>query len=97
MKPPPVVAADEIVRLDPPVFERVKACVLLLPTAMLPKSMEAGATARVPEGSVPVPLRETVTDGFDAVDAMTRLALFVPALVGEKVTYRLALAPAARE
>ena len=37
-----LTAAAEMVRLDPPEFERVSACVLLVPTRMLPRFMLDG-------------------------------------------------------
>ncbi len=80
MNPLPVIVAADIVRLEPPVFDRLSASVLLLPTVRLPKFMELGVTLTVP--IVAAPLSGTVTDGFDAFDAMTRLALLVPAPVG---------------
>ena len=43
VKPPPVMVAAEIVRLVPPVFERVSTLLWLLPTAMLPKLRLLGA------------------------------------------------------
>jgi hypothetical protein len=51
----------------------------------------------VPLVVVPLPVRETVTDEFAAFDAMARLALFAPEIVGENVSERFALAPAAKE
>jgi len=93
----PVMVAAEIVRPAVPVFDRVSACIWLLPTATLPKLMEPGVTARVPLVAFAVPLSETVTDGSAAFDAMARLAVFVPELVGENLTCRFAVEPAARE
>jgi len=93
----PVTVAAEIVRLAVPVFDKVSACVWLLPTATLPKLMDPGLTPRVPLVAVAVPLSETITDGSDAFDAMARLAVFVPELVGENLTDRFAVEPAARE
>jgi len=43
VKPLPVTPALEIVRLVPPVFDRVSALVWLLPMAMLPKFRLEGA------------------------------------------------------
>jgi hypothetical protein len=57
----------------------------------LPKLMEPGATPNVPLVVVAVPLSETATDGSDAFDAIARLALSVPELVGENFTVRFAL------
>ena len=57
--------------------------------------MEPGVTLRVPFGLVPVPARETETEGFDPLDTSERVALTAPTIVGEKVTERFTLAPAA--
>lgn len=95
MKPPPVTVAADIVKLDPPVFDKVRACVWLLPTLTLPKLIEPGVTLSVP--IAPVPLREITRVGFAAFDAIARLAVIVPDVVGENVTDRFALAPAASE
>jgi hypothetical protein len=59
--------------------------------------MEPGVTPMVPLVVVPLPVRETVTDESAEFDAMARLALFVPELVGENVSERFALAPAPKE
>ena len=39
-------------------------------------------------------MRETVTEGFDALDMSESVALIVPTVVGEKITERFAEAPA---
>lgn len=64
----------------------------------LPKIIDPGVTPRVPLVVVvfPVPVRDAVTDGSDALDVSASVAVFVPGVVGAKVTDRLALAPAAR-
>jgi len=61
------------------------------------KFMEPGVTPSVPLIVVAVPLSETATDGSAAFDAIERLAVSVPELIGEKFTARLALEPAAKE
>jgi len=81
----------------PPFAITLPLCVWVLPIVTLPKLMEPGVTPMVPLVVVPLPVRETVTDESDAFDAMARLALFVPELVGENVSERFALAPEARE
>jgi hypothetical protein len=63
----------------------------------LPKFMEPGATPSVPLVFVAVPLSETITDGSAAFDAIARLAVSVPELVGENVTDMAALEPAGSE
>jgi hypothetical protein len=62
----------------------------------LPKLMDAGVTPTVPLEVVPLPVRETLTDGSDAFEVKESVALSVPAVEGAKVTYTLALAPAGR-
>jgi len=56
--------------------------------------MEPGVTPSVPFGLLPVPVRETETEGFDALDMSESVALTAPTVVGEKVTDSCALAPA---
>ena len=56
--------------------------------------MEPGVTLRVPFGLVPVPARETETEGFDPLDTSERVALTAPTIVGEKVIDSCALEPA---
>ena len=63
----------------------------------LPKLMDPGVTPRVPlEVVVPLPVRETPTEGSDALELRERVALSVPVVEGAKVTDRLALPPAGR-
>lgn len=59
LKPEPLTLAAEIVRLDPPVFERVTDCVWLLPTVTVPRFKLEGAV-RYP-AAVPVPESATET------------------------------------
>jgi hypothetical protein len=81
----------------PPFAITVPLCVWVLPIVTLPKLMEPGVTPMVPLVVVPLPVRETVTDEFAAFDAIARLALVAPELIGENVSERFALAPAAKE
>ena len=62
----------------------------------LPKLMDPGVTPRVPVVVVPLPVRETLTKELEAFELRERVALSVPAAVGEKTTDRLALLPGAR-
>ena len=68
-----------------------------MPTVTVPKFMEPGVILRVPLEVVAVPLRETVTAGSEAFDAIARLAVPVPELVGANVTAKFVLVPAAKE
>ena len=58
-----------------------------------PKLIDPGLTASVPFVAVPVPLRETLTVGSDALDVNARVALYAPELIGEKVIERFVLVP----
>jgi len=53
VKPLPFTVAEEMVRLDAPVFERVSGCIWLLPTITVPRFMLEG-TFKYP-GATPVP------------------------------------------
>lgn len=43
MNPAPDTAADEILRVDAPVFDTVRTCVWLVPTNVFPRFMVEGA------------------------------------------------------
>jgi hypothetical protein len=63
----------------------------------LPKLVDPGVTPRVPLEVIPLPVRETPTDGSDALELLREsVALSVPVVEGTKVTDRLALPPAGR-
>ena len=59
MKPLPFTVAEEMVRLDPPVFERVNGWVWLLPTITEPRFMLDG-TLKKP-WATPVPEKFVLT------------------------------------
>lgn len=61
-----------------------------------PKLMDPGVTVKVPLVVVALPIRDTETDGSEALDVRASVAVSVPDVVGAKVTERLALAPAGR-
>jgi hypothetical protein len=46
LKPAPLMLAAEIVTLDPPEFDKVNACVWLLPTITLPRFMLEALTPK---------------------------------------------------
>lgn len=81
----------------PPLAVIVPLLDSVVPTVTLPKVMEPGVTLSIPVEVVAVPLRETATEGSDAFDVITTLAVSVPELFGENVTEKFALVPAARE
>lgn len=98
---PPTVNAELLELVDdsvtlPPEAVTLPPCVWVVPIVTLPKLIEPGVTASVPFVVVPMPLRETFTLGSDPFEASVRVALSVPDVLGEKVTDRFALAPAAR-
>ena len=68
----------------------------MVPMVTLPKLMDPGVTPRVPLEVVPLPVRETPTDGSDALELRESVALSVPVVEGAKVTDRVALPPAGR-
>jgi len=68
----------------------------LLPIVTEPKLIEPGVTPNVPLEVAPVPDSARVTVGSEAFELSERVALAVPATVGEKTTDRLTLLPAAR-
>jgi hypothetical protein len=62
----------------------------------LPKLIEPGVTPRVPlVTEVPLPVRETATEGLEALEVRFKVALSVPAVVGVNETDRFMLLPAA--
>jgi hypothetical protein len=66
----------------------------VLPTVTLPKLINEGVTPTVPVEVVPLPVRETPTDGSEALELKESVALLVPVAEGVKVTDRLTLPPA---
>ena len=72
----------------------VSVCVLVTPTATLPKLMLEGMTEIC--GCTPVPLREITEGELVAVLTTVTLPETLPAEVGAKLTLRLADCPAAR-
>ena len=66
----------------------------MVPMLTLPKLIEAGVMPKVPLEVVPLPVRDTPTDGSDALELRESVALSVPVVDGLKVTDRLALPPA---
>jgi hypothetical protein len=87
--------AEERVTL-PPLAVTLPLVLWLLPIVTELKLIEPGVTPMAPLEFVPVPERATVTTGSDAFELRERVALAVPATVGEKTTDKLTLLPAAR-
>jgi hypothetical protein len=82
----------EIVKDDPPELVSVSDSVALVPAATLPKLRLAGL-AEIWPGVVPVPERETLSEGFDAFDVTVRPPLILPLDAGANVTLKLTLWP----
>ena len=82
LKPPPVMANCEIVKLVFPEFEMVIACDLLWPTVTVPKVRLAGLA--LIRASVPVPLSATLAVGVElfACAAIKTLPAALPLAVG---------------
>jgi hypothetical protein len=100
LSPPSVNAAlleltEETVTL-PPDAVTLPLWLWLLPIVTEPKLIEPGVTPNVPLEVAPVPDSAIVIFGSEAFELSERVALAVPATVGEKTTDRLTLLPAAR-
>lgn len=96
LKPVPLMLAAEIVRLEAPVFDRVRDCVWVLPTVTLPRFILEGALRYPGVGFVPEPERVTPTEASDAFEVSARVAPAEPAVVGAKRTDKVVLIPAAK-
>ena len=83
LKPAPVAAACEIVRLALPLFETVMVCELLVPTTTLPNAALDGATAIC--ACVPVPLNAIAKGEPGALLAIEMPPLALPAEDGMKL------------
>lgn len=83
LKPAPVAAACEIVRLALPLFETVMVCELLVPTTTLPNAALDGATAIC--ACVPVPLNAIDKGEPGALLAIEMPPLALPAEDGMKL------------
>jgi hypothetical protein len=80
----------------PPLAVTLPDWVSVVPMATLPKLVDPGVTFRVPVEVVPPPVRDTPTDGSDALELRESVALSVPVVEGTKVTDRLAVPPGGR-
>lgn len=90
LKPLPLAAAAEIVRLVPPLLVNVSDKLELLPTCTVPNARLAGFADSVP-GITPVPERGILSVEFDAFERMLSDPLTVPALPGAKTAVKVAL------
>ena len=80
LKPAPVTAAEEIVRVAVPLFARLMVCELFDPVTTLPKAALDGVAATC--GCVAVPLNAIVSGEFGALLTIEMLPLALPADVG---------------
>jgi len=98
---PPRLKA-ELLELDednvtlPPLAVKLPDWVCAVPIVTMPKPMEPGVTPSVPFELVPLPVRDTPTNGSDALELRDSVALSVPVVDGANVIARVALPPAGR-
>jgi len=95
LKPEPVTLACEMVRLAPPEFCRVSVCVVLPPTATVPKLKLEGLVLNTPV-TIPVPAKGTFRTLPDPVLVSARLAITPPTDCGWKTMLKLVDCPGAR-
>jgi hypothetical protein len=95
VKPAPLIVAEEIVTLTPPVLVTVSDRDCLFPTVTLPKLRLVGFAPKAP-GVTPVPDKGIVRVGLDAFEVSVTLPVTLPADAGLKVTVKVVLCPAVR-
>ena len=66
----------------------------LFPTVTLPRFSVEGEMLSVPTADVPVPERETVRVGFEALDEIVTLPFAIPVVAGANLTVNVVLCPA---
>lgn len=98
---PPTANAELLELVDdsvtlPPDAVTLPPCVWVAPIVTLPKLIDPGVTASVPVVVVPLPLSETFMIGSDPFEVSVSVALSVPDVIGENVTDKFALTPAAK-
>jgi hypothetical protein len=91
--PAPVIVAEEIVTLAPPVLVTISDRDCLLPTVTLPKLRLVGFAPSAP-GATPVPDKGIIRVGLDAFEVIVTLPETLPADAGVKVTVNVVLCPA---
>jgi len=69
---------------------------LLSPTVTLPRLRVAGEALSVPTAAVPVPDKDTVNRGFEALEVTVTFPLAVPVVLGANFTVKVTLCPAPR-
>ena len=93
--PEPLIVAEEIVTLTPPVLVTVSDRDCLFPTVTLPKPRLVGFAPRAP-GASPVPDKGIARVGLDAFEVSVTVPVVLPAETGVKVTVKVVLCPAVR-
>jgi hypothetical protein len=81
LKPVPLGAICEMVRVEAPEFVSLSASVLLLPVATVPKFKLVGLAESWP-GVAAVPDSDTFRVGLDALELIARLPVTLPAELG---------------
>ena len=96
VNPAPIMVTFETETLVPPVFVIVPDKDWLAPTVTLPKLSDVGLELSCPAVAAPVPDREMVSVGFEALDVSVTVPLAVPVEVGANFTVKVVLCPAPR-
>jgi len=91
VKPVPLIATLEIVRLDPPVLVMVSVSDSVWFTVSLPKAKVEGLGLAVP-GVTPVPVRGMAKLGFDASEVIVKDPVTAPLACGANFTVAVVLA-----
>ena len=86
VNPAPLIETFETDTLVPPVFVIVPDKDWFEPTVTLPKLSELGLELSCPGVAVPVPDREMVSVGFEALDVTVIVLLALPVEVGANFT-----------
>lgn len=90
LKPNPLTAACEIVRLEPPEFVNVPDSSCVPPTLTVPKARVVGFEVIVP-AAAPIPDNGTVRLGLEPFELMVMLSLAGPETVGVNFTRKVVL------
>ena len=90
VKPDPLTAACEIVRLEPPEFVNVPDSNCVPPTLTVPKARVVGFEVIVPVAA-PIPDNGTVRLGLEAFEVMVMLPPADPEIVGANFTLKVVL------
>jgi hypothetical protein len=86
VNPAPLMVTFETETLVPPVFVIVPDKDWFEPTVTLPKFRELGLELSCPAVAVPVPDKEMVSVGFEALDVTVTVPLALPVVAGANLT-----------